>query len=41
MLQLIKVKNIIFSNEDGFLEAHKTINYSTTFLTSMDRNYPR
>jgi len=41
MLQLLKVKKIIFSNEDGFLEAHKTINYSTTFLTSMDRNFPR
>lgn len=41
MLQLLKVKKIIFSNEDGFLEIHKTINYSTTFLTSMDRNFPR
>ena len=41
MLQLLKVKKIIFSNDDGLLERHKTINYSTTFLTSMDRNYPR
>jgi len=41
MLQLLKVKKIIFSNKDGLLETHKTINYSTTFLTSMDRNFPR
>lgn len=41
MLQLLKVKKIIFSNEEGLLETHKTINYSTTFLTSMDRNFPR